>query len=89
MNRRFTQMNTETRKILHPAMKKKRAATIIEHPAFGMWKDRQDLTRPEEFVRRLRVRIAFGKAKPWKNSLETVDYMRGFYSNISMSYFPG
>ncbi len=42
------------RGVLYPAADEKHTAAIQEHPAFGMWRDRQDLARPEEFVRRLR-----------------------------------
>jgi prevent-host-death family protein len=36
-----------------PARKKKRRS-ITEHPAFGMWKDREDMKDPSAWVRKIR-----------------------------------
>jgi hypothetical protein len=38
----------------------KRKASLVSHPAFGMWKDRTDMKDVSAFVRRLR-RGRFGE----------------------------
>jgi len=37
-----------------PKRKAKASLSLESNPAFGMWKDRQDMEKPAEYVRRLR-----------------------------------
>ncbi len=37
-----------------PILEKRKGAKISDHPAFGMWKDREDMRDPAAYVRKIR-----------------------------------
>jgi prevent-host-death family protein len=37
-----------------PISEKRKSVKMTEHPAFGMWKDREDMKDPAAWVRKLR-----------------------------------
>ena len=37
-----------------PSGRKKSRRSVMEHPAFGMWKDREDMKDPSAWVRKIR-----------------------------------
>ena len=45
--------------IVRIARPKPTLAQLMAHPAFGMWKDRRDMTDPSAYVRAMRTRKSY------------------------------
>jgi antitoxin (DNA-binding transcriptional repressor) of toxin-antitoxin stability system len=52
------------RATLVPATAKKPKKDLANHPFFGMWKDREDMKDPTEWVRKLRAESRFPELLP-------------------------